>query len=426
MKKEVSLAYRNLRSIPEELARRYGSEGTRGKKEVLTLLDLTENQITDPAGLGEFQGLETLILDHNKLTAHSKVPVLRALTTLSVNKNEIKNLAIFADRLAHSVPQLRILSMLQNEACPNYFNGGTRQQYDDYRVYLVGRLPLLLSLDGQRVSEEERSRGKQLYSPSIQRSLTIDIEARPSAPPPSVSGSLPRSKPPSAKKSSRSKSSFSSTPSSSIPSSSSVHPPPASSSSTSTIASANLSSEIDTGIDPLNATEIASSEADGFNPQQLLSVKLRKASDRPSSSSASRPSAKVTTPTQRLNSPSSSSSSSSSLVPKSLLQTLPSPKGSNVSLLSPGLMDSLPSPDLEATSTEAPPVSLSLQGLPEIDAFTDDDEWTLSDQDDDSEQQQQEHEQEQGPQAPTVSLMVARRSAPEPDSEGEQNDSDWD
>ena len=59
------------------------------------------------------------------------------LTTLWVNHNKISNLSIFVDHLATMLPRLRHLSMLNNEACPNYFNGGTPEQYSDYR-YAAG------------------------------------------------------------------------------------------------------------------------------------------------------------------------------------------------------------------------------------------------------------------------------------------------
>jgi len=40
---------------------------------------------------------------------------------------------VFVDHLAIVVPSLKHLSMLYNEACPNFFNGGTAMQYADYR-----------------------------------------------------------------------------------------------------------------------------------------------------------------------------------------------------------------------------------------------------------------------------------------------------
>ena len=40
---------------------------------------------------------------------------------------------VFIDTLAKKCPNLQILSMMNNEAAPSYFNSGTKQQYMDYR-----------------------------------------------------------------------------------------------------------------------------------------------------------------------------------------------------------------------------------------------------------------------------------------------------
>jgi hypothetical protein len=66
------------------------------------------------------------------------------------------------------MPDLNHLSMLNNDACPNYFNGGTLKQYrglnqrytqliiSDYRLYVINRLQSLAILDDQPVTEEEK------------------------------------------------------------------------------------------------------------------------------------------------------------------------------------------------------------------------------------------------------------------------------
>jgi hypothetical protein len=77
--------------------------------------------------------LETLVLDGNRLTHQARFPPLGRLRTLWVNRNAIGLLPTFLDRLAEAVPRLRFLSMLGNQACPNYLTGGTLKQYKDYR-----------------------------------------------------------------------------------------------------------------------------------------------------------------------------------------------------------------------------------------------------------------------------------------------------
>jgi hypothetical protein len=86
--------------------------------------------------VGKFLQLEVLVLDSNKITDHTKLPRMEKLHTLWVNRNQITNLAIFIDKLVEFTPNLKFLSMLGNDACPNYFNGGSLKQYKDYRYSL--------------------------------------------------------------------------------------------------------------------------------------------------------------------------------------------------------------------------------------------------------------------------------------------------
>ena len=94
-------------------------------------LDLTGCR--DISSLVKFVNMEILVLDGNRLTDHSKIPRMEKLHTMWVNKNKITNLTIFVDKLVEFTPNLKQLSVLDNDACPNYFNGGTLKQYNDYR-----------------------------------------------------------------------------------------------------------------------------------------------------------------------------------------------------------------------------------------------------------------------------------------------------
>lgn len=122
----LSLAYHQLTEVPPNLIQPYVKN--------LRELDLSYNNISDLSFLRLVPNLQRLILDGNKITEHTKWPVhMEKLNTLWVNKNLIENLTIFLDKLVKYAPNLTYLSMLNNEACPNYFNGGTLQQYRDYR-----------------------------------------------------------------------------------------------------------------------------------------------------------------------------------------------------------------------------------------------------------------------------------------------------
>ncbi|KXJ27103.1 hypothetical protein AC249_AIPGENE13688 [Exaiptasia diaphana] len=53
--------------------------------------------------------------------------------------------------------------MMNNAAAPSYFNGGTYQQYKDYRLYVISHLPSLQVLDDTPINEEEREEARKIY-----------------------------------------------------------------------------------------------------------------------------------------------------------------------------------------------------------------------------------------------------------------------
>ncbi|KAL5469354.1 hypothetical protein EMCRGX_G030604 [Ephydatia muelleri] len=142
----VSLAYRGLEELPLRHL---------GQLETIRHLDLSNNNFSDLRALREFTGLGTLILDRNNITSHVVFPSLPQLEVLWVNHNKIANLALFIQTISSSFPNLKNLSMMDNEAAPSYFNGGSKQEYLDYRAFVISRLPKLTALDDSVVVAAE-------------------------------------------------------------------------------------------------------------------------------------------------------------------------------------------------------------------------------------------------------------------------------
>ncbi|KAM9718010.1 leucine-rich melanocyte differentiation-associated protein isoform 2-T2 [Menidia menidia] len=108
--------------------------------------------------------LEVLDLSYNLLDdAHVKFPYMPSVTTLCINKNKIKNLPVFVEEIRRKFPSIRFLSMMNNEAAPSYFNGGSLTQYIDYRQYVISQIPGLEILDDTEVMEQERSQARKTY-----------------------------------------------------------------------------------------------------------------------------------------------------------------------------------------------------------------------------------------------------------------------
>jgi len=135
----------------------------------LRSLDASSNRITNLDGLEQCFGLETLILDDNGLRHNMKLPYLPELRYLSVNNNKISSLSTFVELLKKQCPKLRWISMLNNDACPNYFNQGTVAEYNEYRLCLIANLGTLKIIDSLHITDKERERATR---ETLERSLT--------------------------------------------------------------------------------------------------------------------------------------------------------------------------------------------------------------------------------------------------------------
>ncbi|KAK5893924.1 leucine-rich melanocyte differentiation-associated protein [Pseudochaenichthys georgianus] len=155
----LSFAYQALTEIPYE--------AILPQTDTLEVLDLSNNLLDDvywnPALLGQLEKLSTLILDGNNYTSHIKFPFMASVTTVCINKNNINNLPVFVEEIWRKFPNIKILSMMNNEAAPSYFNGGSLTQYTDYRQYVVSQLPGLEFLDDTEVLEQERVQARRTY-----------------------------------------------------------------------------------------------------------------------------------------------------------------------------------------------------------------------------------------------------------------------
>ncbi|KAK3799630.1 hypothetical protein RRG08_059676 [Elysia crispata] len=151
----LSLAYLELHEFPVDVIDKFGSS--------ILELDLSHNKISDLRFLMELPHIQSLVLDHNHVTSQVKMPLCRELHTLWVNHNRIQNLGFFLQTVAKNCPSLRILSMMNNEAAPSYFNGGTYQQYLDYRYFVISSLPNLEVLDYSPIIQPEVSEARRLY-----------------------------------------------------------------------------------------------------------------------------------------------------------------------------------------------------------------------------------------------------------------------
>jgi len=152
----LNLALQNIREVP----RKHIAKAIVGS---VRTLDLSYNNFEELGSLQPFENLETLVLDHNDINSNTTFPNLPNLRMLSLNSNKISNLSLFVRNLAMNLPGLKYLSLMKNEAAPSYFNGGTVDQFQDYRNFIISHFAKLEVLDDRKVTEAEKTVAYSTY-----------------------------------------------------------------------------------------------------------------------------------------------------------------------------------------------------------------------------------------------------------------------
>jgi len=113
--------------------------------------------------LAYFEHLQTLVLDHNKITGATVFPRCRKLETLWINYCDVSRLDPFCTNLSNSLPKLEYLSMMGNPAAPSFVNGGKFHDYIMYRLFAISQLSKLQYLDDRIVDKDERNEAIRMY-----------------------------------------------------------------------------------------------------------------------------------------------------------------------------------------------------------------------------------------------------------------------
>ena len=142
-------------------------------------MDLSHNEIEYQGlqHLSNFPNLKSLVLDHNLVKSDINLNMGKPMPTLEllwVNSCNITNLSQFLEKVKVVCPNLLYFSMMKNKACPNFFTGGSPETYQDYRYFVISRLPKLKVLDSTPVTEQERQQAIQHYATlKIQPSIVL-------------------------------------------------------------------------------------------------------------------------------------------------------------------------------------------------------------------------------------------------------------
>ncbi|GAB1598896.1 leucine-rich melanocyte differentiation-associated protein-like [Argonauta hians] len=147
---QLTYACNDINVIPEKLIESFCAKTKR--------LDLSYNLLYTLKGLENFTDLEELVLDNNWIDDDTEFPALNSLHTLTLNKNNISDLEGFISKLKASYVNLKYLSLLGNNACPNQLSDKEKDDgdYQRYRYYVISELKNLKFLDSTPVKGEER------------------------------------------------------------------------------------------------------------------------------------------------------------------------------------------------------------------------------------------------------------------------------
>ncbi|CAI9717853.1 leucine-rich melanocyte differentiation-associated protein [Octopus vulgaris] len=125
---QLTYACNDVHVIPEKLIESFCTKTKR--------LDLSYNLLYTLKGLENFTDLEELVLDNNWIDDDTEFPALNSLHTLTLNKNNISDLESFLLKLKASYTNLKYLSLLGNNACPNQLSDKEKDD-GDYQRYRV-------------------------------------------------------------------------------------------------------------------------------------------------------------------------------------------------------------------------------------------------------------------------------------------------
>ncbi|XP_068156563.1 leucine-rich melanocyte differentiation-associated protein [Drosophila tropicalis] len=144
---QLVLVQQNLRSLPEDIIKKYA--------DYVELLDLSCNRLKDISWLAEFEQLQHLVLDNNRMDEAQlrtlKQP-LPQLEVLMLNKNEFSDLPTTIQLIRRLFPNLQYLSLHGNPICPDGlelqpFSSYLQYDYAYYSNYIAHSLNKLKFLD---------------------------------------------------------------------------------------------------------------------------------------------------------------------------------------------------------------------------------------------------------------------------------------
>jgi len=162
----LSLAYHTIDDIPIKILQ---SPLTKTCKRI----DLTECGIKNLDKLSFFPSLEVLVLDKNELQRLDTLPRLERLHTLWCNNNHISDLPSFIDDLSRSCPKLSYLSIMRNPACPGLMDivHPDVESIRLYRSYVIYRIPRLVMLDSEMITQQEFEHAKVRGQYAMKRTI---------------------------------------------------------------------------------------------------------------------------------------------------------------------------------------------------------------------------------------------------------------
>ncbi|KAL7020062.1 hypothetical protein ACKWTF_011369 [Chironomus riparius] len=125
----------------------------------VTQIDFSSNLLASIDFISHFSDLNEIILDNNFLSDETMFPnkVFYKIQLLSLNNNKFEDLDKLVYNICYSFPNLRHLSLLGNPLCPALNENYNEDDYENYRLLIISRLPKLKFLDSKMITRHEWS-----------------------------------------------------------------------------------------------------------------------------------------------------------------------------------------------------------------------------------------------------------------------------
>lgn len=125
-------------------------------------VDISHNTLSNAAFLKDYPNIVMLTADYNSFQSLESVPSLINLESLSLNHNQLADMAEVGAHIALKFPNLEHLVLFHNPCNTSIIPDLQSREFVNYRLRIIKRLIRLQTLDGLPVTNQDRLNAMEL------------------------------------------------------------------------------------------------------------------------------------------------------------------------------------------------------------------------------------------------------------------------